>query len=56
MMIAYENDTLVIPEKYKKMSVSELEKEKKKVLKEINVSERQKKVIKKNKHHIVFNF
>ena len=56
MMTAYENDTLVIPEKYKKMSVSELEKEKIRVLKEINVSKRSKKVLKKNKNKIVFKF
>ena len=54
--IAYENDTLEIPERYKKMSVSELEKEKTKVLKEINVSDRPKKVIRKNKNNIVFRF
>ena len=29
-MAVYENDTLIIPEKYKRMSVSELEEEKKK--------------------------
>lgn len=56
MMVAYENDTLEIPERYKKMSVSELEKEKTKVLKEINVSDRPKKVIRKNKNNIVFRF
>lgn len=56
MMAAYENDTLVIPERYKKMSVSELEKEKIKVLREIEVSERPKKAMKKNKNNIVFKF
>lgn len=55
-MIAYENDTLIIPKKYKKMSVSELEIEKKKVLKEILASDRPKKVVRKNKNNIVFKF
>lgn len=31
-MIAYENDVLTIPKKYKKMSVSELEREKTSIL------------------------
>ena len=56
MMVTYENDTLVIPERYKKMSVSELEEEKIKVLKEISISEAPKKAIKKNKNNIVFKF
>ena len=30
-MTAYENDVLIIPKKYKKMSVSELKKEKQKL-------------------------
>ncbi len=55
-MTTYENDTLIIPEKYKKMSVSELEKEKKKLLEEINAMERPKKTIKKNRKNIVFSF
>lgn len=55
-MIAYENDNLVIPEEYKKMSVSELEKEKIKVLKKIRASKRSKKVMKKNKNNIIFRF
>lgn len=55
-MIAYENDTLVIPEKYKKMSVSELEKEKEKVLREVLKTERTKKNEKKNKKNIIFHF
>ena len=37
-MIAYENDVLTIPKKYKKMSVSELEREKARLLKEIKAS------------------
>lgn len=56
MMAAYENDTLVIPERYKRMSVSELEMEKKKLLKEIQSSQRPRKVIKENKNHIIFKF
>lgn len=55
-MVAYENDTLVIPEKYKKMSVSELEIEKKKVLKELLSSDRPKKVVRENKNNIIFKF
>ncbi len=55
-MTTYENDVLVIPEKYKYMTVSELEKEKVKVLQKINASERPKKPVKSNKNNIVFNF
>lgn len=55
-MAAYENDNLVIPEKYKKMSVSELEIEKKRMLKELLSSDRPKKVVRKNKNNIVFKF
>ena len=55
-MTVYENDTLIIPEKYKEMSVSELEEEKAKLLKEIYSSERTKKVTKNNKNNIVFRF
>ena len=55
-MEVYENDKLIIPEKYKKMSMSEIEREKNKLLKEILLSERQKKVIKSNKNNITFNF
>lgn len=56
MMLAYENDILVIPEKYKNMSVSELEKEKEKLLKQINSEDRPKKTVKNNKNNIVFKF
>jgi hypothetical protein len=55
-MVAYENDILVIPEKYKKMSVSELEREEKKVLGELLSSERPKKTVRKNKNNITFMF
>ena len=44
-MIAYENDVLTIPKKYKKMSVSELEREKARLLKEIKASVSQKKQV-----------
>lgn len=37
-MTAYENDVLIIPKKYKKMSVSELNKEKQKLWEEIKSS------------------
>ena len=55
-MAVYENDTLIIPEKYKRMSVSELEEEKKKILNELNISGRTKKIIKENKNNIIFSF
>jgi hypothetical protein len=55
-MVAYENDILVIPEKYKKMSASELEMEEKKVLEKLLSSKRPKKVAKKNKNNITFKF
>ncbi len=55
-MVTYENDTLVIPEEYKKMSVSELEREKTRVLKEAIISERPKKVVRQNKNNIKFCF
>lgn len=56
MMTAYENDVLIIPEKYKEMSISELEKEKAKVLKISHVSEGMKKAEKSNRNNIVFKF
>lgn len=37
-MVAYENDVLIIPEKYKKMSVSELKNEEQKLWKKIKSS------------------
>ena len=55
-MVAYENDTLIIPERYKKMSVSELEKEKIKLLEELAGSERPKKTMKRNKNNIILKF
>lgn len=55
-MIAYENDVLTIPKKYKKMSVSELEREKARLLKEIKASVSQKKQVRTNKKNINFNF
>ena len=42
-MTAYEIDTLVIPEEYKRMSVSEIEWEKERMLKDILSAERPKK-------------
>ena len=41
-MTAYENDVLIIPKKYKKMSVSELNKEKQKLWEKIKSSKSQK--------------
>ena len=55
-MIAYEKDVLTIPKKYKKMSVSELEREKARLLKEIKASVSQKKQVRTNKKNINFNF
>ena len=46
----------VSPNEYKKMSVSELEKEKERLLQEIYSKERPKKQIKTNKRNIIFNF
>ena len=57
--MTYENDVLVIPEKYKNMSISELENEKIKLLNELIILERPKKVIKvnnNNNNNIVFKF
>ncbi len=53
-MIAYENDNLVIPERYQNMSLLEIEEEKRKLLQEINSTERIKREPKKNKNNIVF--
>ena len=54
--MTYENDVLVIPEKYKNMSISELENEKIKLLNKLMISERHKKVTKENKNNIIFNY
>lgn len=54
MIIAYENDTLKIPRKYKKMSVSELENEETKMLNELLKADRKKKIV-KNTSNIIFN-
>lgn len=54
MIIAYENDTLKIPRKYKKMSVSELENKEKKMLNELLKADRKKKIV-KNTSNIIFN-
>ncbi|MBQ8640258.1 MAG: hypothetical protein IJ468_14005 [Lachnospiraceae bacterium] len=55
-MAAYEDDTLVIPERYKKMPVSELEEEKGKIWNEIMHSDRPEKKVKQNKKNVIFNF
>lgn len=52
-MTAYENDILIIPEKYKKMSVSEIEREKERMLKELLSTERPRK---EKNSSIVFRF
>lgn len=53
-MAAYENDVLIIPEKYKKMSVSELKNEEQRLWKKIKNSKTQQK--KKGKTAIDFYF
>lgn len=53
-MVAYENDVLIIPEKYKKMPVSELKNEEQKLWKKIKSSKSQQK--KKGKTEINFYF
>ena len=53
-MTAYENDVLIIPKKYKKMSVSELNKEKQKLWEKIKSSKSRQK--KKGKTEINFYF
>ena len=53
-MTAYENDVLIIPKKYKKMSVSELKKEEQKLWKKIKSSKSRQK--KKGKTEIYFYF
>jgi hypothetical protein len=55
-MAAYENDILTIPEKYKRMSVPELEREEKKILENLLSEKRPKKVVKENKNNIIFKF
>jgi hypothetical protein len=57
-MQAYENDILIIPDKYKKMSVSELEREEKRLLEKSLASKRTKKVVKtkNNINNISFKF
>ena len=54
-MMAYENDTLYIPENYKKMSVSEIKKEKERMLKQILSGDRPRKDARGN-NNIVFKF
>ena len=55
-MMACENDIIIIPEKYKKMSLAELETEKEEVLKDLLSGARPKKTIKENKNNICFRF
>lgn len=51
----HENDILIIPDKYKNMSIEELNIEKDKMLKEIKKQNCEKKQIKENKNNIIFN-
>lgn len=59
-MNIYDDDTpLIIPEKYKKMSLEEIKKEKERMLKELKFNDDQKhehKINKENKMGIIFNF
>lgn len=55
-MVVCENDKLLIPKKYKEMSIPEIDMEKKKVLKEFRSQLRPKKRISTNKNGILFNF
>lgn len=55
-MTAYENDVFVIPDALKIMSVSELEREKQRMLAELKKQKVEKKPIKPNKSGITFNF
>lgn len=55
-MITYENDILIIPDEYKRMSLSELDRVKKEILKELLSSERPKRKVKENKKGISFKF
>ena len=55
-MAVYENDVLIIPEEYKRMSISEIEEEKARLLKKITMSKRPKKKPKSNSSGIVFKF
>lgn len=52
----YENDNLIISSKYKKMTISEIENEKLRLLKEIGKSDRPKKTNRKYNKSIVFKF
>jgi hypothetical protein len=51
-MLAYENDKLVIPMEYKKMSLDEIEDEKKKLLKALLSSDRPQRDLKENPNNI----
>lgn len=55
MMKIYENDDLVISQKYKAMSISELEEEKDRLLRVLRVSDRPKKKIGKNKNNLNYS-
>ena len=55
-MMVYENDSLVIPDEYKKMSIQEIEQEKEKIKKALSKKPKRKKQISKNKRNIIFKF
>ena len=54
-MMVYENDILVIPDEYKKMSMQEIEQEKEKIKKVLSKKPKRKKQISKNKHIFISN-
>ena len=55
-MMVYENDILVIPDEYKKMSIQEIEQGKEKIKKVLSKKPKRKKQISKNKRNIIFKF
>lgn len=54
-MTAYENDVLVIPKKFQKMTISELEAEEKKLLAKLKKHKPLKKEKTPNKNGIIYN-
>ena len=54
-MMVYENDILVIPDEYKKMSIQEIEQEKEKIKKVLSKKPKRKKQISINKRNIILN-
>lgn len=55
MVMVHENDKLVIPEKYRAMSVAELQKEKEKLLKTMPVKDASERSKKMQRCSVLFN-